>query len=57
MKKIVGLFVLLSIGSFGVNSAMASEGKNYRVTITNTTANHVITPPLIVIHNSHFKFY
>lgn len=57
MKKIIGLFVLLSIGSLAVNSAMASDGKNYRVTITNATANHLITPPLIVIHNRHFKLF
>lgn len=57
MKKIAGLFVLLSISGLGVNSAMASDGKNYRVTITNATANHVITPPLIVIHNRHFKLF
>lgn len=57
MKKIIGLFVMLLIGSLTANSAMASDWKKYRVTITNATTAHVITPPLIVIHNRHFKLF
>lgn len=57
MKKIIGLFVLLLIGNLAANSAIASGWKKYRVTITNATANHVITPPLIVIHNHKFKLF
>ena len=57
MKKIAGIFILLAIGSFAANSVMASNWNNYRVTITNATTDHVITPPLIVIHNRHFKLF
>lgn len=57
MKKIIGIFILLSIANLGVSSAVASDGKKYRVTITNATSKHVITPPLIVIHNRHFELF
>ena len=57
MKRIIGLFVLFSIGSLASTSAMATDWKKYKVTITNATSNHVITPPLIVIHNRHFKLF
>ena len=57
MKKIIGLSVLLLTGSLAANSAIASDWKKYRVTITNATTAHVITPPLIVIHNNHFKLF
>lgn len=57
MKKITGMFVLLAMGSMGSCSVMASDWNSYRVTVTNATANHVITPPLIVIHNSKFKLF
>ena len=57
MKRIIGLFVLFSIGSLAATSAMATDWKKYKVTITNATSNHVITPPLIVIHNRHFKLF
>ena len=57
MKKITGLFVLLLIGNLAANSAIASGWKKYRVTITNATANHVITPPLIVLHSRKFTLF
>ncbi len=57
MKKIAGMFALLAMGSLGANSVMAGDWNNYRVTITNATTHHVITPPLIVIHNRHFKLF
>lgn len=57
MRKIAGMIALLVAGSLGANSVMASDWKNYRVTITNATTHHVITPPLIVIHNRHFKLF
>lgn len=57
MKKIAGMFVLFAIGTMGFSSVMASDWNNYRVTITNATTNHVLTPPLIVIHNRHFKLF
>ena len=57
MKKTAGMIALLVVGSLGANSVMASDWNNYRVTITNATTHHVITPPLIVIHNRHFKLF
>lgn len=57
MKKIAGIFVLLAMGSFAANSVMASDWNKYRVTITNATTAHVITPPLIVVHNRRFKLF
>ena len=57
MKKIAGIFILLAMGSMGSCSVMAGDWNNYRVTITNATAHHVITPPLIVIHNQKFKLF
>lgn len=57
MKRIIGLIVLLSVGSMGAHSAMASDWKKYRVTIANATTNHIITPPFIVIHNHKFKLF
>lgn len=57
MKKIAGMIALLAMGSLGVNPVIAGDWKNYHVTITNATTHHVITPPLIVIHNSHFKLF
>lgn len=29
----------------------------YHVTITNTTTNHIITPPTVIAHNAHFKLF
>ena len=54
MKKLVGICVLLAMASSPV---IASDWKNYRVTITNATSHHVITPPLIVVHNKDFKLF
>ncbi len=57
MKKVSGIFALLAMGSMAVSPVMASDWNNYRVTITNATSHHVITPPLIVVHNKHFKLF
>jgi hypothetical protein len=57
MKKLAGMVVLLAMGTMGSCSVMASDWNNYRVTITNATSHHVITPPLIVIHNRHFNLF
>ena len=57
MKKTAGMLALLAIGTMASYSVMASDWNNYRVTVTNATTNHVITPPLIVIHNRHFKLF
>lgn len=57
MKKITGMFMLLAMGGISSEAAMASDWTNYRVTIKNATTHHVITPPLIVIHNQKFKLF
>lgn len=54
MKRIAGTVLLLAMG---MSSVMAGDWNNYRVTITNATSHHVITPPLIVIHNQKFKLF
>jgi len=45
--------------SLTLSNAMASHGdlNTYHVTITNTTAHHVITPPAVIAHNKHFKLF
>lgn len=48
------MIILLAMVS---GSVMASDWHHYRVTITNATSHHVITPPLIVVHNRHFKLF
>lgn len=57
MKKILGMITLFAMCSMGTLSVMASDWNNYRVTITNATSHHVITPPVIVIHNRHFNLF
>jgi len=37
--------------------AHSNELNTYHVTITNTTANHVITPPAVIAHNKNFKLF
>jgi len=56
MKKIAGLSVLLALSTISSNTVLADDN-NYRLTITNATSHHVITPPLIVIHNRNFKLF
>jgi len=58
MKKLsIGLALASSVVC---SAAMAHEyGKmsTYHVTITNTTANHVITPPAVIAHKKGFKLF
>ena len=56
MKKIAGT-ALLALGVLATSQVMANDWNNYRVTITNATSHHVITPPLIVVHNRRFKLF
>jgi len=51
------MFVLLAMGTMGSSSVMAGNMADYSITITNATAHHVITPPLIVIHNKRYKLF
>jgi len=54
MKKIMtSLCVMLC----GLSVATASDMKTYRVTITNATLHHVITPPLIVTHRARYQLF
>lgn len=54
MKKIVtGLGLMI----FGLSAAIADDMKTYRVTITNGTQHHVITPPLIVTHRAKYQLF
>jgi len=58
MKKLPIAVALTSCLAF--SSAMADNDDNYRtyhVTITNTTAHHVITPPVVIAHNKRFKLF
>lgn len=57
MNKITGMFVLLAMGTMGSCSVMAGGMEDYTITITNATAHHVITPPLIVVHNKRYKLF
>ena len=57
MKKVLGMFVLFAMGSMGSCSVMASDWNTYKVTVTNATSHHVLTPPVIVIHNRHFNLF
>jgi len=54
------LTVTLALASaLATSNALASDKKlnTYHVTITNTTANHVITPPAVIAHNKKFKLF
>jgi hypothetical protein len=54
MKK---LTLALSIASCLAFSNVMAHDNTYHVTITNTTANHVITPPAVISHNDSFKLF
>jgi len=52
--------VLAMASSLAFTNAMAGDYEDlntYHVTITNTTAHHVITPPAVIAHNRHFKLF
>jgi len=54
------LSITLALASaLAASNAMAhsKELNTYHVTITNTTANHVITPPAVIAHNKNFKLF
>jgi len=59
MKK---LSIALAIASSFILSNASADGwkhkmNTFHVTITNTTANHVITPPTVIAHYSKFKLF
>lgn len=57
MKKLAGIITLLAMSTLVSNTVMANDWRSYEVTIKNATSHHVITPPLIVIHNRNFKLF
>lgn len=54
MKKVITGFCLILCS---MSIAFADELETYRVTITNGTLHHVITPPLIVTHHNQFQIF
>lgn len=58
--KILPIVIALA-SSLVLSNAMASDNNKsyntYHVTITNMTANHVITPPAVIAHNNKFKLF
>lgn len=54
MKKITSALILATAM---VSVANADGNTSYRVTITNATANQVITPALLITHRKNFKLF
>ena len=54
MKKLLTIFGLSTVIAF---QAQASGYNTYRVTVTNATTHHVLTPPVIVVHNRNFSVF
>ena len=57
MNKTIGMFTLITMATLASYSAVASDWNNYKVTVTNATSHHVITPPVIVIHKRQFSLF
>lgn len=49
------LSVLIGLSTLTV--ALADDGKTYRVTITNLTRKQVVTPPLVISHQSSYTLF
>ena len=54
MKKFLSVLSLTLLCSFNVQ---ADNFKQYKISITNTTAHHVFTPTLIVSHAKHISLF
>ena len=54
MKKLITILGLSSAIAF---QAQADGYNTYRVTITNATANHVLTPAVFTLHNRNFSVF
>lgn len=54
MKKIL---VTLVLSAAFMTSAQASGLRTYEVKITNATSHHVLTPPLVISHNTAFSVF
>ena len=67
MRHVPGRFVTLLIGLCGIMAVVnaqagrveASEegGRRYAVTITNLSRGQVITPPVVIVHDEHFRLF
>jgi len=58
MKKLILSTALTGVLAF--NSAVADDDDDYRtyhVTITNTTAHQIITPPVVIAHNHRYHLF
>jgi len=51
------LLTIISLSTAIIAQAQAGDDRTYRVTITNATTHHVLTPPVIATHNSNFKVF
>jgi hypothetical protein len=54
MKK---LLTLITLSTALATQVQADDNTTYRVTITNATTHHVLTPPVIAIHNRNFRVF
>ena len=57
----IGLTLLFGIMTAGVALADGDndndKGKTYSVTITNLTKKQILTPPVVISHNSDFRLF
>lgn len=51
------LITIMALSVAMISPVQADDYKTYRVTITNATNQHVLTPPLLVTHNRNFKLF
>lgn len=58
MKKLLTTLGVSSLIALQLPSqVLAGDYNTYRVTITNATTHHVLTPPVISVHNRNFKVF
>ena len=52
-----GLLLCVGILLFGLNSAHAGESVTFKASLTNLTKGQVMTPPVLVVHQSSFSLF
>lgn len=58
VKMILAIAMAMLVGLLTFGVALADDkGTSYRVTVTNLTKKQVITPPLVISHQSSFKLF
>ena len=57
MKKFIRSLAVVAASTLLLGTSFADAGRSYEVTVTNATANHVLTPVLITTHNKHFTLF